>query len=414
MLNRVRAFDHVDRLRARVRPDASAAVLMVRMLRMREVELSFGYAAAEALTLTLETLLVEGLRPGDTVVRTGEHDLLVLLADLRGRAHAALAAAKIVRTLQAPVRAGDGEIHPLVVVGIALCPDDGDTPELLCRRADRACDDAQRTAERIAFWTAPTIPLEAIQHALRSAIADNQLQLHLQPIAAVAGGRIVGYEALSRWTHPQLGAVPPALFVEVAERSGQIGDLTRWSLNVGLRHLADLRRSDPQVRVAVNLSVEVLQLPGFVDQVFDLMRLWRVPAGALELEVTESALMRDMLQCERLLATLRAGGVRIAIDDFGTGYSSLAYLHRLPVDALKIDRSFVHDMANDVRAHRMVGTMIELAHDLGLKVVAEGVEHPASLQQLEALGCDCVQGYLIGKPDAAEDVVAAAGRFVAG
>ena len=165
---------------------------------------------------------------------------------------------------------------------------------------------------------------------------------------------------------------------------------------------------DPEVRLAVNLSVEVLQLPGFVDQVFDLLRLWNVPPDSLVLEVTESALMRDVGQCEQQLAALRAGGVRVAIDDFGTGYSSMAYLHRLPVDTLKIDRSFIQEMATDARAQRLVGTMIELAHHLGLGVVAEGVETPESLAQLATLGCDHIQGYLIGRPAAADEVVAAA------
>ncbi|WP_394000994.1 putative bifunctional diguanylate cyclase/phosphodiesterase [Luteimonas sp. WGS1318] len=408
MLNRAEAFDCVARLRAQASSDAPAAVLVVRVQRMRDVELSFGYDAADALAVHLEQRVREVLRPGDTLVRTGEADMLVLLPALHGRAHAALAAAKIVRALQMPFNAATGDIHPLVVVGITVCPEDGETPELLCRRADRACDDALLSVERIAFWSAPSIPLEAVQKALRGAIAENQLQLHLQPIQRMSDGRIVSYEALSRWTHPVLGPVPPALFVGVAERSGQIGDLTRWTLNVGLRHLAELRGADPDARLAVNLSVEVLQLPGFVDQVFDLMRLWCVPRDALVLEVTESALMRDVAQCERLLAALREGGVRIAIDDFGTGYSSMAYLHRLPVDALKIDRSFIHDMATDIRAQRLVGTMIELAHQLGLNVVAEGVEAPESLAQLAALGCDYAQGYLIGRPTAAEDVVAAA------
>ncbi len=408
MLNRAQAFAAVARLHAQATRDAPAAVLVVRLQRLREIELAFGYEAAEMLCGEFERRLQALLRAGDVHLRTGESDLLVLLPDLRGRAHAALAAAKIVRALQAPFDTTAGTVHPLVVVGIALCPEDGETSELLCRRADRACDEAAGHVERLAFWRAPAIPVEAVQQALRTAITDHQLQLHLQPIQRLADGRIVSYEALSRWTHPVLGSVPPAFFIGVAERSGQIADLTRWTLNVGLRHLADLRRADPEVRIAVNLSVEVLQLPGFVDQVFDLLRLWNVPPGSLVLEVTESALMRDVGQCEQQLAALRAGGVRVAIDDFGTGYSSMAYLHRLPVDTLKIDRSFIQEMATDIRAQRLVGTMIELAHHLGLGVVAEGVETPESRMQLAALGCDHIQGYLIGRPAAADEVVAAA------
>jgi len=332
----------------------------------------------------------------------------VLLPALRGRTHAALGAAKFVRVLQQPFDLGGQRAQAAVVAGIAIAPEDGGDAELLCRRADRACDDALGGVERHAFWNAPPIPLDTLHNDLRTAIADNQLVVHLQPIAGLPDRAIHSYEALSRWTHAQLGVIPPDIFIGVAERGGMIGELTRWNLNVALRQLAALRKAGRATRIAVNLSVDALQLPGFVDQVLDLLRLWDVAGNALVFEITESALMRDITRCSHLLGQLREGGIRIAIDDFGTGYSSLAYLRRLPIDKIKIDRSFVRDMVTDRRARRIVATMIELAHDLDLVVVAEGVEDEATLALLREAHCDYVQGYLIGRPVPAGDVAGAA------
>ncbi|WP_101925008.1 MULTISPECIES: GGDEF domain-containing phosphodiesterase [Luteimonas] len=356
MLNRTEVLARAAAIAADAREDAPTAFLVVRTPRARDVELALGYDAGAALGEAMEAAIRASVRAGDTVLRIGEYDFLVLLPGLHGRAHAALGAAKIVRTLQQPVAIDGRSVQPAVVVGIAVCPHDGEDAALLCRRADQASLDALATPERHAFWVAPALPLDILHDELRIAIADNQLQMFLQPIATLPDRAIGSYEALSRWTHPVLGVVPPDVFIGVAERGGLIGELTRWNLNVALRTLAALRQDGRAVRIAVNLSVEALQLPGFVDQVLDLLRLWRVPGDALELEITESALMRDVTRCSHLLGALRDEGVRIAIDDFGTGYSSLAYLRRLPVDSLKIDRSFIRDIGDDIRARRMVGT----------------------------------------------------------
>jgi len=405
VLNHAAALAEVTACLQAANADAPLGVMVLRAQRVREIELVLGYAAGEALGHAMQTALQAAVRPGDRVVRIGEHDFLVLLPALRGRAHAALGAAKFVRALQQPLDFGSQRAQALVVAGIAIAPEDGDDAELLCRRADQACGDALDGVERHAFWQAPPVPLDTLHDDLRAAIADNQLVVHLQPIATLPTRRIHSFEALSRWTHPRLGDVPPDVFIDVAERGGMIGELTRWNVNVALRHLATLRKAGQATRIAVNLSVDALQLPGFVDQVLDLLRLWDVPGNALVFEITESALMRDIVRCSHLLGQLRDGGVRIAIDDFGTGYSSLAYLRRLPIDKLKIDRSFVRDMVEDVRARRIVGTMIELAHDLDLTVVAEGIEDEATLTLLHEARCDFVQGYLIGRPAPADDVV---------
>lgn len=407
MLNHVAALAEIAACLKMTRPDAPLGVVVVRAQRVREIELTLGYAASEALGVAMQAALEAAVRPGDRVVRIGEHDFLVLLPAVRGRAHAALGASKCVRALQQPLDVGGRHAQPMVVAGIAIAPEDGDDAALLCRRADRACDDAAQSVERHAFWKAPPVPLDTLHDDLRLAIADNQLIVHLQPIAGLPDRRVRSFEALSRWTHPQLGTIPPDVFIAVAERGGMIGELTRWNLNVALRHLAAMRAAGQDLRISVNLSVEALQVPGFVDQVLDLLRLWNVQGEALVFEITESALMRDIVRCSHLLGQLRAGGIRIAIDDFGTGYSSLAYLRRLPVDVLKIDRSFVRDVTEDARARRMVATIIELAHDLGLTVVAEGVEDEATLALLLEARCDFVQGYLIGRPAPADDAVRA-------
>ncbi|QCO67295.1 EAL domain-containing protein [Luteimonas yindakuii] len=382
------------------------AVLVVRGQRTRETELSLGYAVAEALGAAMEAKLVATLRAQDTVLRIAEHGFVVLLPGLRGQQHASLAAAKLVRALGQPVMLDGWQLHPSVTVGLALCPSDGIDPEQLCLRADQACDEACSEADGFAFWRRPVHADSFTHDELRDALALNQLELYLQPVLDLRTGLTSGYEALARWTHPRIGAVPPPAFVGEAERTGLIGELTRWSLTVALRHLAQLRRDGDDVHINVNLSVVALQLPGFALQVMDLLRVWQVPPHALALEVTESALMRDVVRAQGVLAELHDEGVRISIDDFGTGYSSMAYLQRLPTDELKIDRSFVVDVASNDRARHLVRSMIDLGHHLGLEVVAEGVEDSATLSLLRELGCDCAQGFVIGRPAPAADIVA--------
>jgi len=408
MLNRqatLRAL--AQAIEARDADGDALGVMVVRDQRGRETELALGYAVAEALGEAMEAILVATLRAQDQVLRIGEHAFLVLLPGLRGRQHAALAAAKLVRTLGEPLTLDGWQVQPSVTVGLAMCPSDGSDPEALCHRADQACEAARSDLEGFAFWRRPVHADAFAQQELRDALAQNLLELHLQPVLDLRAGRVVGYEALARWNHPRVGAVSPLVFVAEAERTGLIGELTRWSLTVSLRHLAQLRRDGHEVRINVNLSVVALQMPGFALQVLDLLRFWEVPPHALTLEVTESALMRDVVRAQAVLAQLRDAGIAISIDDFGTGYSSMAYLQRLPADELKIDRSFVADIAGSERARHLVRSMVDLGHHLGLEVVAEGVEDAATLALLRELGCDRAQGYGIGRPMPATDVVAA-------
>ncbi|MCD9046412.1 putative bifunctional diguanylate cyclase/phosphodiesterase [Luteimonas sp. MHLX1A] len=409
MLNRGATMQAVAQAIAAGSGDEELAVLVVRGRRTRETELSLGYAVADALAAAMEAKLVASLRAQDTVLRIGEHAFVVLLPGVRGRQHAALAAAKLVRALGQPLMLEGWQLHPSVTVGLALYPSDGADADTLCLHADQACHEARNEADGFAFWHRPVHADSFTHDELRDALARNQLELYLQPVLDLHGSRISGYEALARWNHPRIGMVPPPAFVGEAEHTGLIGELTRWSLTVALRHLAQLRREGHMVRMNVNLSVVALQMPGFALQVMDLLRVWQVPPAALALEVTESALMRDVVRAQGVLAELHDEGIRISIDDFGTGYSSMAYLQRLPTDELKIDRSFVIDIATSDRARHLVGTMVDLGHNLGLEVVAEGVEDEATLALLRDLGCDRAQGYVIGRPRPATDIVSAAG-----
>lgn len=379
----------------------ACAVMLLRVRRLREVGVLFGHDVADALMESVAARIAEVLRAGDGCARAGDDSFLLSLPALRDAGHAALAAGKLVRVLQSPTAAGMRKVSPVVDIGIAMCPQHGEDPAALWRFADQACEEARRGSDRFAFYRASDPRAMFSDDDLREAMDANQLNLHLQPILDLASGRLDRCEALARWTHPRLGPVPPEIFVRVAEQTGLIAELTRWSLNVALRGVsANWGGIDPAEApmISVNVAVDALLLPGFVDQVLDMLRFWAVAPGKLTLEITESALMHDQEQGVRLLQILRDAGVGIAIDDFGTGYSSLAYLHRLPANELKIDKSFVRSMVPDARARALVASIIDVSRHLGMRSVAEGVEDAATLELLRSLGCDHAQGYLIGEP----------------
>jgi EAL domain-containing protein (putative c-di-GMP-specific phosphodiesterase class I) len=240
---------------------------------------------------------------------------------------------------------------------------------------------------------------------LRRAIDGEGLVLHHQPKASLRTGALVGSEALVRWEHPQRGLVPPDEFVPLAEQTGLIRPLSRWVLDAGLRQCRAWRDHGLQIPVSINLSARDLHDPQLPELVASLLERWDVVPNMLKLEITESAVMADAERAIDVLGRLRSMGVRISIDDVGTGYSSLSYLKRLPVDELKIDRSFVSHLATDDHDLAIVRSTIGLAHDLGLTVVGEGVEDLATWNVLASLGCDVVQGYFLSRPLTADALV---------
>jgi EAL domain-containing protein (putative c-di-GMP-specific phosphodiesterase class I) len=240
---------------------------------------------------------------------------------------------------------------------------------------------------------------------LHMAIERDELQLYYQPKVRLDTGQVCGAEALMRWHSPARGWVPPDEFIPIAEKSDLIEPLSFWSINAALRQCSICRQHYDCLSVAVNLSAVILHHPYLVDILMRAMNIWGTQPGRLILEVTESAMMRDPAASMRTLQTLHDAGITISIDDFGTGYSSLAYLKRLPIDELKIDKSFVLNMHNDAGDEKIVRAIVDLSHNLGVKVVAEGIETQEAYDKLTAMGCDYGQGFLIAKPMSADKIM---------
>lgn len=308
-----------------------------------------------------------------------------------------------------PFSVGGQELRIDARAGISVCPDDGVTAETLLRNAEAALRSAKYATDRLRFFAPEMMArvgeILALESKLRTAVELNQFVLHYQPKFNTISGEMTGVEALIRWNDPELGMVPPLKFIHILEDTGLIVEVGRWAL---LQTLADQKRwgeSGARVpRVAVNVSAQQLRDARFVADVQMALSSQEGSEAALELELTESLLMRDIEKNIEVLNTLRGLGITIAIDDFGTGYSSLNYLARIPMDTLKIDRSFVVSMNQSVESRTIVSTIISLAHSLGLKVVAEGVETGEQRDLLKALACDELQGFLLGRPVPAEAI----------
>ena len=340
----------------------------------------------------------------ETVARVGANCFAVALHDPRDAGSVALSVEQLLRDCFAkPFELRGSSLRIAGKAGIALYPVDGEDAEALFRNAEAALKRAKGSAENLLFY-APEMNIRVaealnLESRLRTALDLNQFVLHYQPKVALDSGQLTGIEALIRWNDPQTGLVPPAQFIPILEETGLIYDVGRWALRQALQDNLRWRNAKLNpVRVAVNVSPLQLRHQGFVDEVRKAIGMDPLAAAGLELEITESLIMEDVNQNIASLHAIRAMGVTIAIDDFGTGFSSLSYLAKLPVDTLKIDRSFVVDMGVGPQGLALVSTIISLAHALKLKVVAEGVETEEQARQLRTLNCDEMQGFLFSKP----------------
>ena len=339
---------------------------------------------------------------GDEVVARMRGDEFAVLLPGGDVAHAMRAARELIGVLAPPFEVGDLHLDITATVGIALYPQHGADAVRLVRHADLAMHQGKETGTHYTVY-APNSDEEsprrlALASELRQAIDKDELVLHYQPKVDLGSGQVCGAEALVRWLHPREGLIPPDSFIPLAEHTGLIKPMTDWVLAAALRQLSVWRQAGPHLPIAVNLSVRNLRDPDLIERVAGLLRAWSIDPGKLEVEITESAMMDDPKRALEALVRLRDLGIRLFIDDFGTGHSSLAYLKRLPVDAVKIDKSFVSDMLSSTDSEAIVRSTITLAHDIGLKVVAEGIEDQATWERLVALGCDTGQGYFISKP----------------
>jgi len=401
--NRVLFRDRALQSLGQARRNSSRVALMIMDLdRFKEVNDSLGHHHGDLLLKEVSQQLTSALREVDTVARFGGDEFAVLLTDADDDDAIHKVVAKILEAVRRPLVLDGFTISIDASIGVAVSPRHGDNFETLMKRADVAMYQAKAMGGGFEIYT-PTRDQNStskltLTHDLRSAIDHGQLVLHYQPQMNLPGHRVEAVEALVRWQHPARGLLGPQEFIPLAEKSGMIRDLTRWVLEDALRQNGVWRSQGLDVAVAVNVSARDLVDPSFADEIQQLLRRFSVPPAALELEITESALMADPERAITILNQLRSLGVKLAVDDFGTGYSSLAYLQRLPVTAVKIDKSFVRGLRRGDAGFVIVRSTIEIARVLGLRTVAEGVESEELWDTLAALGCDAAQGHWVARP----------------
>jgi diguanylate cyclase (GGDEF)-like protein/PAS domain S-box-containing protein len=406
--NRTLLQDRLDQAIRRSRRTGEPFALLVGDLdNFKDTNDTLGHDAGDVVLKEVGVRLHASIREADTVARLGGDEFAIIVAGA-DRPAAVAAAERVLRALAASVAVGDERVDVSASIGIAFYPEHGDDRRTLLRHADVAMYQAKRSRRTYTFYSAGDDQFSTDQVTLvadlRAAIERSEIELAFQPEIRAGDGKLLRFEALARWTHPVRGRIPPDRFIPLAERTGLIGALTRSVLQKALQQLASWRADGADYGIAVNLSVRDLLATGVVETIAGLLHAHGLPGSSLSVEITESVLMADVQRFLPTLHALRAIGVDLAIDDFGTGYSSLAYLRQLPVDRLKIDRSFIRNLPDENGALAIVRAAIDISHDLGLGVVAEGVETQEALEQLRAVGCDSFQGYFISRPLAAADV----------
>jgi diguanylate cyclase (GGDEF)-like protein len=384
------------------REHISVAVMIMDLDRFKEVNDTLGHASGDELLTQAGARLRAALRESDTVARLGGDEFGVLLPKVVDSVAAASVARKLRKAFEEPFTIHGLALQIEASVGIALYPEHGDDVHSLLQRADVAMYVAKEQPGGCEIYAQERDDYSpdrlTMLTELRRAIDQGELLLHYQPKAELRSGEVKSVEALVRWSHPVRGLMAPDEFIPLAQKAGVIVPLTFFVLNEALRQCRTWQLEGLDLSVGVNLSARNLLDVHLPDTVGELLGRWEVPPSLLELEITESTLLADPIRAMHVLSRLSGMGVRLAIDDFGTGYSSLAYLKRLPVDELKIDKSFVQGMEEDEDDAIIVRSTIDLGRNLGLRVVAEGVETAAAWRRLVALGCDVAQGYYLSRP----------------
>jgi diguanylate cyclase (GGDEF)-like protein/PAS domain S-box-containing protein len=381
-----------------------AAVAFIDLDQFKYINDSLGHQVGDELLKTVAARLASCVRASDTVARQGGDEFVLVLSGNTNIEDVSDAVRRVIAAVCEPWTARGLMLQVTCSIGVSVYPNDGDDVETLLRHADAAMYKAKELGRNNFQYFAADMNLHAIErlevvNSLRHAIANEEFVLHYQPKVHLASGRMVGAEALIRWQHPLRGMVPPSYFIPLAEESGLIIDIGTWVLHTACAQNAAWQRAGyPMIPVSVNLSPRQLARDDVVELVAAALDTTGLEPRYLELELTENVVMRDVDKSLVTLAQLKALGVKISIDDFGTGYSSLNYLKRFPVDTLKIDRSFVSDIATDRDGAAIVKAVISLAHILNLNVVAEGVESVAQCRFLNDNDCDEVQGYHFGRP----------------
>ncbi len=386
--------------------DSMTAILFMDLDRFKLVNDSLGHDAGDMLLKIVAERLQGCVRQNDFVSRFGGDEFAIILNRVKSKKIVASIAVKINQTLSRPFVFLGKEMHVSASIGISFYPYNGTDIVTLLKHADMAMYRAKERGDNFAFYE-DKMEVDAarrlsLENDLRGATQRNEMLLHYQPQEDLATGEIIGMEALVRWNHPDQGLISPLEFIPLAEETGQIIELGDWVMEAACRQAKAWLDQGGNMRVAVNISARQLDNGDIVERTLSVLERTGLPSEYLELEITESTIMVNAEEVIGTLKELKHKGIKLAVDDFGTGYSSLSYLKRFPIDLLKIDRGFVSDITTDKADADIVTSIISLAHNLGIKVIAEGVEEEAQKAYLESKGCDFIQGYLLGKPISAE------------
>jgi diguanylate cyclase (GGDEF)-like protein/PAS domain S-box-containing protein len=397
----------IDRLTHRLKATESGtgfAVLFIDLDNFKIVNDSLGHEAGDTLLMEISSRIQSLVRPVDTVARLGGDEFTVILDEVETAGHAMELAERIQRALQLPVSLSDREVFVGCSIGVVMSDDTSDDAAGLLRDADTAMYEAKTAGKSRAALYDKSMGLLAmdrmeLESDLRLAVQENQFFLVYQPIIDMSTGRVREVEALIRWSHPERGIIMPLVFIPLAEEIGLITSIGNWVLREACARLAEWNRGlEEPIRVSVNVSGRQLQEKKFISDVKEIVTESGLNPNLIELEITESVMMKDLDRTKEILTQLQEIGIHIAIDDFGTGYSSMAYLSQLPIDCLKIDRSFVTPLGVDIRADRVVQAMITMAEGLGLSITGEGIETNEQRTTLQVMGCQYGQGYLFDRP----------------
>jgi diguanylate cyclase (GGDEF)-like protein len=410
--NRALFMDRLRRaiLRTKRQENYRFAVLFLDLDGFKVVNDSLGHASGDQLLIAIGRRLEQGMRRGDTLTRLGGDEFAILADDISDVQDAAHLADRVRNELKAPFNLGGHEVFATASIGIALGTKDRQCPEDLLRDADTAMyhAKAQGKERHVVFDQAmhtSVVERLRLETDLRRALERREFQVHYQPICVLATGQIAGFEALLRWEHQERGWISPSSFVPLAEETGLILPIGLWVLRAACQQLHEWQSSGPEHRallMSVNLSSKQLMDPNIVAQIEQVLQETGVSPEHLKLEITESVIMEHPPSAAEVLQQLKDRGIQLSLDDFGTGYSSLSYLHRFPLDVLKVDRSFVNRLDGEDGDPVIVQTIVALAHNLGMQVIAEGVESAGQVERLRAMGCLYGQGYYFSPPVAGE------------
>jgi len=414
--NRALLLDRLEHNIARFQrnPSYCYAVVFMDLDRFKIVNDSLGHTAGDALLFEIASRLKHSVRSIDTVARLGGDEFVILLEDYGTAKEVEVVVHRIMSQLAIPVQIDGRDLITTASIGIVIADASYSEPDDLLRDADIAMYHAKAKGKgRFEYFSDHLrehvvfrLNMEADLH---KALERSEFLLHYQPITALESNKIIGFEALVRWDHPGHGLVSPGTFIPFAEETGSIIPMGLWVIEQACRQMTGWNEQfapDGLLTISVNLSASQLVQPGFANQVEQILKRTGLPGNLLNLEITEGAIVGDAIAASRVLEQLKSLGIAIHLDDFGTGYSSLSYLHTLPLDVLKIDRIFVDTMEKETSDSGLVRNIIAIAHELGIEVVAEGIETSSQLELLVSYGCNYGQGYLIARPQAAEDATA--------